>query len=241
MQKSKVVIETDALVAVAHREGIVSDKAETDAQLKILKAVTEKIPEIEEKRDAIIKQCDEIVAKATQSLAAAARSGMATSFSNQASEYNKPRTAWFCTFAASLIAIIVIGGWFLHNLPADTKGFDRLYYFLTEAPITLPFMWLTWFSAIRFSQLRRLKEDYKFKVVTALSLDGYRKQAEGLSKHLEEKLLDLAIINFGENPLRLMTKDSAKDAHPLAGVLNEKTIVELIRERLKAVLGGKPE
>lgn len=241
VQKSKVVIETDALVAVAHREGIVSDKAETDNQLKILKAVTEKLPEFEGKRDALLDQCDKIVAKATESLAAAARSGMATSFSNQASEYNEPRTAWLRTFVVSLLVIVLIGGWFLYKLPADAKDFDRLYYLLTEARVTLPFVWMAWFSALRFSQLGRLKEDYKFKVATALALDGYRKQAEGLSKDLEEKLLDLAITNFGENPLRLMTKDSAKDAHPLAGILDNKTIVELFRERVKAVLGSKPE
>ena len=111
----------------------------------------------------------------------------------------------------------------------DERGIERLYYFLTDIPLTLPFIWFAWFSALRFSQLGRLKEDYKFKVATALALDGYRKQAEDLSPTLQEKLLDLAVTNFGENPLRLMTKDSAKDAHPLAGVIDDKTLIEVIK------------
>lgn len=207
----------------------------------LVKSMSDIVSEFEGKRDTVLIQCNEIVVKATDSLAAAARKGLAVSFEQRAAEYDEPREGWLFGFLISLAAIVAIAA--LYILPEIKKitGVDRLYYILTDAPLILPFIWLAWFSALRFSQLGRLKEDYKFKVATALALDGYRKQAEGLSKELEEKLLDLAIANFGENPLRLMTKESAKDAHPLAGVLDEKTVVELIRERVKAVLGGKSE
>ena len=232
VQKSKVVIETDALVAVAHREGIVSDKAETDAQLKILKAATEKIPEFEEKRDAITKQCDEILAEAKDRLDAASRSGMATSFSRRAEEYDSPREGWLFIFLMSLTGILLVAYFIIIPEFKELKlvGSERFFHFLTDIPLTLPFIWLAWFSALRFSQLGRLREDYAFKVATALSLDGYRKQAGEVSPELEIKLLDLAITNFGENPLRLMTNESAKDAHPLAGFLDDKTaLIEVIK------------
>jgi hypothetical protein len=231
VQKSKVVIETDALVAVAHREGIVSDKAETDAQLKILKAVTEKLPEFEEKRDAITKQCDAILAEAKDRLDAASRAGMATSFSRRADEYDSPREGWLFIFLMSLAGIFMVAGFIIIPEFKELKlvGSERFFHFLTDIPLTLPFIWLAWFSALRFSQLGRLREDYAFKVATALSLDGYRKQAGEVSSELEIKLLDLAITNFGENPLRLMTKESAKDAHPLAGFLDDKTLIEVIK------------
>ena len=165
-----------------------------------VKAIAEKDNTFEEKRGNVIEQCDQIVAKATDSLAAAARKGLAVSFEQRAAEYDKPRVGWLCTFVASLIAVFCISTYIIVCQLKNSTGLDRLFYFLSDIPLTLPFIWLAWFSALRFSQLGRLKEDYKFKVAAALSLDGYRKQAEYLSPALQEKLLDLAITNFGENP-----------------------------------------
>ena len=199
-----------------------------------VKAIIEKNSEFESKRDTVLDQCDSILEKAKDSLAAAARAGLASSFEKRAAEYDEPREGWFFAFIVSLAAIFFIGTYYIFPEIRDIKGLDRLFYVLSDVPLTLPFIWLAWFSALRFSQLGRLKEDYKFKVATALALDGYRKQAEGLSKDLEEKLLDLAITNFGENPLRLMTKESAKDAHPLAGILDKQTLVELVKAKLQS-------
>lgn len=257
VQKSKVLIETDALVAVTHREGIVSDKAETDAQLKILKAVTEKLPEFEEKRIEVLRQCDEILGKATDNLDATARRGLALSFQEKAKSYVWPRMGWFFLFFASLAGIVGIGYHFIiaHDLPnlealaklpniagtkisvdTNTDNYTKLINSLKFIPLSLPFVWLAWFSALKFSQLGRLREDYQFKVATALALDGYRKQvAEVEDPKLTEKLLDLAITNFGENPLRLLTKDSAKDAHPLAGIIDEKGWSEVLKEGLQSI------
>lgn len=193
-----------------------------------VKAMANKETEFEGKRGTVLEQCDQIIAKATDSLAAAARAGLAKSFEIRAAEYDEPREGWLFAFIVSLSAISLISFFYVLPQIKTITGVDRLYYFLTDIPLTLPFIWLAWFSALRFSQLGRLREDYKFKVAAALSLDGYAKQAEG-SPQLKEKLLDLAITNFGENPLRLMTKDSAKDAHPLAGALDDKTIIEVIK------------
>lgn len=216
----RLVVEIKRLegLAIGHVESIVGKDAE-----------------FEGKRDAVLNQCNEIVDKATDSLAAAARAGLASSFEKRAAEYEEPREGWLFAFIVSLSAISLIS--FFYILPQIEKitGVDRLYYFLTDIPLTLPFIWLAWFSALRFSQLGRLREDYKFKVAAALALDGYAKQAEGASAELKEKLLDLAITNFGENPLRLMTKDSAKDVHPLAGIVDEKTWSEILKSGIKSI------
>lgn len=195
----------------------------------MVKGVIDKVSEFEGKRDEVLEQCRQIVIKAEESLAAASRSGLAKSFADRAGEYDQPRKWWFILFLASLFGLVLMAA--LITLPEIKKavGVERLYYFVVDVPLILPFVWLAWFSALRFSQLGRLKEDYKFKVATALALDGYRKQAEVMSTVLQEKLLDLAITNFGENPLRLMTKESAKDAHPLAGLVDDKTLIEIIK------------
>lgn len=211
--------------------GIKTSQGEAAA---LVKGIVEKVSEFEGNRDEILEQCRKIVVKAEESLAAAARAGMASSFEKRAIEYDGPRERWFIMFLMSLAAIVFIAAKYILPSIEKTVGIERLYYFLTEIPLTLPFIWLAWFSALRFSQLGRLKEDYKFKVATALALDGYRKQAEDLSPALQEKLLDLAVTNFGENPLRLMTKESAKDAHPLAGLFDKKDVSEIFMEGLKS-------
>ena len=233
--KSKATIDSDALVTLAHRESIVKDQINSANQLIALNAITEKIPEFEQKRDAITRQCDEILVKATENLAATAKRGLAVSFSDRASEYVWPRRFWLISFMVSLAGVFLVAYCFIVPELIKLEGSNRFFHFITDIPLTLPLIWLAWFSALRFSQLGRLREDYAFKVATALSLDGYRKQANDVSPDLQEKLLDLAITNFGENPLRLMTKDSAKDAHPLAGALDEKTLNKIVRSAFQAL------
>ena len=233
--KSKATLEADAAVAGTHRATIETDQAAATELLGTLKATVESIPEFEKKRDEITRQCDDILAEAKNRLDASSKVGMAVSFSEQAKEYVKPRRFWLAGFVFSLLCIVVITKCYILPEILQLQGVDRLFHFLTDLPLPLPFIWLAWFSALRFSQLGRLREDYAFKIATALALDGYRKQAEGLSPALEEKLLDLAITNFGENPLRLMTKESAKDAHPLAGIIDEKGWSEILKEGIKSI------
>lgn len=233
--KSKATIEADAAVAGSHRATIETDQAAATELLRILKATAESIPEFEKNRDEITRKCNEILAEAKNRLDASSKVGMAVSFSDQAKAYVWPRRLWLASFVLSLIGVVMIAKCYILPEILQLEGVNRLSHFLTDLPLTLPFIWLAWFSALRFSQLGRLRVDYAFKVATALSLDGYRKQAEGLSPALEEKLLDLAITNFGENPLRLMTKESAKDAHPLAGIIDEKGWSEILKEGIKSI------
>ena len=233
--KSKATLEADAAVAGTHRATIETDQAAATELLGALKATVESIPEFEKSRDEITRKCDEILAEAKNRLDASSKVGMAVSFSDQAKAYVWPRRLWLISFVLSLLGVVAIAKCFILQEIIELEGIDRLSHFLTDLPLTLPFIWLAWFSALRFSQLGRLKEDYAFKVATALSLDGYLKQTDDVSHELKEKLLDIAITNFGENPLRLMTKESAKDAHPLAGIIDEKGWSEIIREGFKSI------
>ena len=200
---------------------------------ELLKEMLGNSTSLEAKKNEIIGQCEDVLTRAEESLAAAARTGLAASFSKRSLEYDWPRRGWFVVFISSLIGLVLISINFIYPTLNTLNGVDRLVHLITEIPLTLPFVWLSWFSALRFSQLGRFKEDYKFKVAAALALDGYRKQAEDISPALLEKLLDIAITNFGENPLRLMNRDSAKDAHPLAGLLDEKLIKEVFVSAIK--------
>lgn len=235
VNKTKASVDADAVVTGAQRESIEQNQLDAEKHLNDLIEVTGKILEFEEKRDVIITKCDQNLTEATSRLYAASRAGMATSFSARTEEYIWPRRFWSGSFVFSLIGIFGVAYCFIIPEISELEGVSRFFHFITEFPLTLPFIWLAWFSALRFSQLGRLSEDYAFKVATVLSLYGYRKQADEVKPELEEKLLDLGITNFGENPLRLMTKDSAKDTYPLAGALDEKTLNDIVKSALKAL------
>jgi hypothetical protein len=257
----KASAEADASVAGAHRESIEQSKILAEGYLKSISNFTESIPEYEAESKVLLSKSDEVFKEAQKRLDFASREGMAYSFRDRAKEYVWPRRGWLVLFVISLAGIVGIGSYFIvlqdsttldvlaklpkivaakesTNLSINAIGdnYSKLINSLKFIPLSLPFVWLAWFSALKFSQLGRLREDYQFKVATALALDGYRRQvAEVNDPKLAEKLLDLAITNFGENPLRLLTKDSAKDAHPLAGIIDEKGWSEVLKEGLQSI------
>ena len=117
--------------------------------------------------------------------------------------------------------------------------FERLIQLLSELPLTAPFIWLAWISILRYSQLSRLREDYEFKVASALALDGYLKQAEEINSALRQALLEQAMKTFSENPLRLLSKDIAKDAHPLISMLDDKSLKDIVQAGIKTLIDKK--
>lgn len=255
----KASAEADASVAGVHRESIENSKSEVEKYLKSISNISDSLPEYEAQGKELLSKSNEVFQEALSRLDFASRAGLAVSFQDRAKEYVLPRIGWFVLFLSSLGGIVSIAYYLIaqdasimdvtSKLPdmAATKGSAslstnasvdnsvRVMDSLKFIPLTLPFVWLAWFSALKFSQLGRLREDYVFKVATALALDGYRKQAAEVKPELAEKLLDLAITNFGENPLRLLTKESAKDAHPLAGIIDEKGWSEVLKEGLQSI------
>lgn len=257
----KSLAEADASVAGVHRQSIEESKVLVEGYLKSISDFKDSIPKYEAQGEALISKSDEVFVEAQKRLDFASREGMAYSFRDKAREYVWPGRGWLVLFIVSLSGIVCIGTYFiilqdsnsvaiLSILPktvvaykestsllmnASENNYTKFINSLKFIPLSLPFIWLAWFSALKFSQLGRLREDYQFKVATALALDGYRKQAAEVNSELAEKLLNLAITNFGENPLRLLTKESANDAHPLAGIIDEKGWSEVLKEGLHSI------
>lgn len=251
----KVAAEADASISGAHRESIESSKVEAEKYLKLISEASDSFPEYEEQGKKLLNSSNEVFQEALNRLDFASRAGLAVSFQDRAKKYVWPSVGWFSLFLFSLVGIVGVGYYFvilqgsatlLPNIVAvkdsaslsfnsNDNNYTKVISSLKFIPLSLPFIWLAWFSALKFSQLGRLREDYAFKVATALALDGYRKQAAEVSPELAVKLLDLAITNFGENPLRLLTKESAKDAHPLAGIIDEKGWGEVFKEGLQSI------
>lgn len=69
--------------------------------------------------------------------------------------------------------------------------------------LTAPFVWLGWFSARQYGYTSRLREDYAYKEASAKSFEGYKREAKEVDQEMLQKLLEQAIKNFGDNPIRI--------------------------------------
>ena len=77
--------------------------------------------------------------------------------------------------------------------------------------LTAPFIWLGWFSARQHGFTSRLREDYAYKEASAKSFEGYKREAKEVDPEMLKKLLEQAIKNLGDNPIRIY---DGKNNHP---------------------------
>ena len=92
--------------------------------------------------------------------------------------------------------------------PDSTFSWEQLPIRLA---LTAPFIWLGWFSARQHGFTSRLREDYAYKEASAKSFEGYKREAKEVDKEMLQKLLEQAIKNLGDNPIRIY---NGHDNHP---------------------------
>jgi hypothetical protein len=77
----------------------------------------------------------------------------------------------------------------------EISGWQYLGQVLARFIILLPAAWLVSFSAIRHSSLFRLREHYAYKYSMAVSVEGFRKQAEGYESEVAALVLEQLAFN----------------------------------------------
>lgn len=93
---------------------------------------------------------------------------------------------------------------------------------LRGLPFAAPAIWLGWFSARQIGILARIQQDYAYKASTAVGFEGYKKEvASANDQALSKQLLETAITNFGENPVRLYDKKSDDHGHPIEALIEK--------------------
>lgn len=135
------------------------------------------------------------------------RASMAGSFLKRKNEITKSiRLFDICTviFLLSIVGILV--DIFSSSYNQDTFS---LTLFFSKIPITLPLIWLAWLASRKSAYLTRIREDYAYKYSSAMAFEGYKKQVQEISPELQERLLEIAVKNLGDNPIRLY-KDKIK-------------------------------
>lgn len=166
------------------------------------------------------------------------RATMAASFLTRKNELQKPIHLWIFIFIISILALTITGLYFIQP-SIDSKEW---YTVLTKLPLTIPIVWLGWFSARQFGFTSRLQEDYAYKVASAMAFEGYKREATETDPELKKKLLDTAINHLAENPLRIFNGDHnhGSPLHELFGQLSkDKKFIELIKEYFSKLISTK--
>lgn len=186
-----------------------------------------------------LKAANESIAKALQDVN---RQGLAGAFRNRTLMLNIEKFVWVFFFALSLGWLIFVAS---GTVSVDERGnvvpFDPMNL-LKAIPFAAPGVWLGWFSAKQISILARIHQDYAFKASTAVAFEGYKKEVVSIGDdQLVTKLLETAIQNFGDNPVRLYP-NSDEHGHPLETVIEkvkDKDTREFLVQMMKAITPGK--
>jgi exonuclease VII small subunit len=127
------------------------------------------------------------------------RTGMAASFTNRRRWLIAPMLSWIAVFGGSIYGLFQMGATYLAPILAS-GNWEQLP---ARLALTAPLIWLGWFSAKQYGYTSRLREDYAYKEASAKSFEGYKREAGQVDPSMLKNLLDTAIKNLGDNPIRI--------------------------------------
>lgn len=179
----------------------------------------------------LITQFEAYRNKINDLLGDANRTGMAASFTNRKRELAAPMFGSIVTFLASIVGLFFVGVIYLVPI-ISSSDWAKLPATLA---LTAPFIWLGWFSVKQYGFTSRLREDYAYKEASAKSFEGFKREAGELDPILLKNLMDTAIKNLGDNPIRIYS-DHENHASPLQELLEKSLKDEKLMDLLKAFI-----
>lgn len=161
-------------------------------------------------------------AQLTKALQDINRQGLAGAFATQAQKVSGERLMWVAAFCASIGWLIFVAYSIISGTPGNgAPAFDP-NSLLRGFPFAAPAIWLGWFSARQIGILARIQQDYAYKASTAVAFEGYKKEvASANDQALSKQLLETAVTNFGENPVRLYEKKGDDHGHPIEALVEK--------------------
>lgn len=177
--------------------------------------------------DQKVSQSAELLAQANEKLSKALadinRQALADSFAHKARNLGIERIGWVIGFVAAIVWLVWVA-FHMTDLPTSGSSIgtakDQVIlpmwaHLVGSIPFVLPGIWLGWLSAKNAGLTGRVQQDYHYKVATALAYQGYKNEVVGLGDDaLTKQLMEIAIRNFGDNPIRIYDgKDEA--GHPI--------------------------
>lgn len=161
-------------------------------------------------------------AQLTKALQDINRQGLAGAFAGQANVVAGERKKWVLAFGAAIAWLIIVACYIVYVASGSgATPFDPIN-FLRGLPLAVPGIWLGWLSARQIGMLARIQQDYAYKASTAVAFEGYKKEvASANDQALSKQLLETAVTNFGENPVRLYDKQGDDHGHPVEALVEK--------------------
>ncbi|MBC7622696.1 MAG: hypothetical protein H7232_04850 [Aeromicrobium sp.] len=233
-----VASHTKSVESVASIERVLAQVQDLSVQRAALVKTTEELEKLlgekSERSDELLKAAQGLREETEKRLMAATKVGLASAFS--AREVSSRRSFW--AWSVALVVVLSLLFWaaysLIQGLPPDLDAWSTAAYWLTHAPMTVPCIWFAWFASKQASYALRLSEDYAFKAASALSLTAYKNEASAVDPEMVKKLMDVAVTNFGENPLRIFDSKTVSGS-PLSDLLKDKDVVSALKDAAKAL------
>ncbi|WP_180838096.1 MULTISPECIES: hypothetical protein [Stenotrophomonas] len=232
--------EDSAAIAEAKKEDVVKLlKAASDRASQAGSREKELSTRAEEVRSQL-EETDKLARSAYKSVEDALRKvrdqGLAKSFQDRSNNLQHERKLWTWGFAGSTIVLLAVAIAFAIELTSMTYE-SLLVHLLRKIGLAAPVIWIGWYSARQVGRIARVQEDYEYKAASALAFQSYKEEAKlGGDPELEKKLLEHAIITFGENPVRLYESHLGDPVSPV-----QAAIKELPPEKIAAILAAVGE
>jgi len=127
------------------------------------------------------------------------RTGMAASFTARRAALRDPMRVWAVVFIGAIIGLSILGLVYIEPLIAAAH-WEQIP---AKLALTAPLVWLGWFAVKQYGYTTRLREDYAYKEASAKSFEGYKREAGQVDAEMLKRLLETAIENLAQNPIRI--------------------------------------
>ena len=127
------------------------------------------------------------------------RTGMAASFTARRAALRDPMRVWAGVFIGAIIGLSILGLVYIEPL-ITAAHWEQIP---AKLALTAPLIWLGWFAVKQYGYTTRLREDYAYKEASAKSFEGYKREAGQVDAEMLKRLLETAIENLGQNPIRI--------------------------------------
>jgi len=162
------------------------------------------------------------------------RTGMAASFTARSKALRFPMGLWILVFILAISGLCTIGLVYIEPLIASAH-WEQIP---AKLALTAPLIWLGWFAVKQYGYTTRLREDYAYKEASAKSFEGYKREISQDPEMLK-RLLETAIQNLGQNPIRIYDSDN-NHGSPIQELLEKATKDDRWFDVVKSVLSRKP-
>ena len=159
-------------------------------------------------------QNKELIEEIQNTLGDANRVGMAASFKDQMVAMKTAQDQWKWTFIATLGVLIVVS--FSIVVAHMLDGASSWQSVLARLAMVTPILWLAWFSVRQYGFANRVREDYTYKYASAMAYEGYKKAVREADPGLEKALVEVAIVNMAQNPVRLYDPKDSDHSSPIS-------------------------